>query len=147
MVKGNKKGVYLILHNIRSVYNVGAIFLTADAVAVTRIFLTGYTPTPVDRFEKIRGDIAKVALGAEKSIEWEYVKNIAPLISRLKKEGVEIIALEQAKNSIDYKKIKIKPTLALMVGNETRGIPKRVLKKCDIIAEIPMRGKLARNRL
>jgi len=131
----------LIIHNVRSVQNVGAMFRTADAVGINKIFLTGYTPTPLDRFGRKRGDLAKSALGAEDFVPWEQKKSISSLLSKLKKEKFLIIGVEQAKNSIDYKKVKLQQKNAFIMGAEVTGIPKNVLKKCDIIAEIPMRGK------
>ena len=131
---------YLLLHDIRSVYNVGAIFRTADAVGVTKIYLTGYTPTPVDRFNQPRPDFAKCALGSEKTVAWEYAKSPTALITRLKKEGIQVIAVEQSKTSIDYKKVKPAQKTLVLFGNEVTGVSKSILKKSDIIAEIPMRG-------
>ena len=95
----------LIIHNVRSVTNVGAMFRTADAAGINKIYLTGYTPTPLDRFGRIRKDMAKSALGAEEFIPWEYKKSLSALLSKLKKERYLIIGIEQAKNSIDYKKV------------------------------------------
>jgi len=139
----------LILHNIRSVENVGAIFRTADAVGIDKIYLTGYTPTPLDRFGRKRKDLAKSALGAEEYVVWEQKKNILPLLSKLKQEKYKIIGIEQDEKSIDYKKVSAKggPAygwrggLAFIVGAEVEGIPKNIIQKCDMIAEIPMRGK------
>jgi 23S rRNA (guanosine2251-2'-O)-methyltransferase len=131
----------LILHNIRSVENVGAMFRTADAVGIDKIYLTGYTPAPVDRFGRKRGDLAKSALGAEEFVQWEHKKTIFPLFAFLKKNKFLIIGIEQDKKSVDYKKVKIKNKNAFVVGAEVTGIPKSILKKCDVIAEIPMRGK------
>ncbi|MEK7607688.1 MAG: TrmH family RNA methyltransferase [Patescibacteria group bacterium] len=136
-----KKEIYILLHNIRSVYNVGAIFRTADAVGISKIILSGYTPTPIDRFGNARGDFAKCSLGAEKSVAWEYVKNSIKTLENLKKEGFEIISVEQSKNSVDYKKVKPKNKCLIVFGTEVSGISKPILKKSDIIAEIPMRGK------
>jgi 23S rRNA (guanosine2251-2'-O)-methyltransferase len=131
----------VILHNIRSVENVGAMFRTADAAGVDKVYLTGYTPAPLDRFGRKRRDLAKSALGAEEFVPWEQRKNITSLISNLKTVGFKIIAIEQDKNSIDYKKVKLKNRNAFIVGAEVTGIPKIILKKCDIIAEIPMHGQ------
>ena len=121
--------------------NVGAMFRTADAAGINKIYLTGYTPTPLDRFGRKRGDLAKSALGAEEFVLWEQKKNLLPLLSKLKKEKFLIIGIEQEKSSIDYKKVKLQRKNAFIVGAEVFGIPQNVLKKCDIIAEIPMRGK------
>lgn len=82
------KQIFLVLHNIRSTYNVGSIFRTADAAGVSKIYLGGYTPTPED--EKI----AKTALGAEKTMPWEKCKQTWRLLEKLKKDGVKIVALE-----------------------------------------------------
>lgn len=131
----------VILHNIRSVENVGAMFRTADAVGINKIYLTGYTPAPLDRFGRKRKDLAKSALGAEEFVSWESKKNLPILISKLKREDFQLIAIEQDRKSIDYRKVKAKNKNAFIVGAEVDGIPKNILKKCDVIAEIPMCGK------
>ena len=131
----------LILHNIRSVENVGAMFRTADAVGINKIYLTGYTPTPLDRFGRKRGDLAKSALGAEEFVPWEQKKSISSLLLKLKKEKFYIIGLEQDEKSVDYKKVKLQHKNAFLLGEEVAGISKINLQKCDIIAEIPMCGK------
>jgi len=131
----------LIIHDVRSVTNVGAMFRTADAAGIDKIYLTGYTPTPLDRFGKKRGDLAKSALGAEEFVSWEYKKNLVILLNKLKQEKYLIIGIEQDKKSVDYKKVKLQSKNVFIVGAEVTGIPKNILKKCDIIAEIPMQGK------
>ncbi|MFA6430738.1 MAG: RNA methyltransferase [Candidatus Paceibacterota bacterium] len=130
----------VILDNVRSIHNVGSIFRTSDALGINKIYLCGYTPTPKDRFGRERQDLAKVALGAEKDIEWEYVKETKDIIKALKKEKYQIIAVEQAKNSVDYKEVRTKAPVALVMGNEVGGIEKDILKLADVIAEIPMNG-------
>jgi len=129
------------MHNIRSTHNVGSLFRTADAVGVSKIYLVGYTPTPTDRFNRERKDIVKVSLGAEKSVPYEYAKTIGPVIKKLKAEGFKIVALEQDKESINYENYKPEENVALIVGSEVEGIPKSILKKCDMIIEILMKGK------
>jgi len=119
---------------------VGAIFRTADAVGVTIIYLSGYTPTPIDRFNRPRPDFAKCALGSEKTVTWKYVKSPTVLINRLKKEGTQIISVEQATHSIDYKKVIPATNTLVVFGNEVSGVSKTILAKSDVIAEIPMRG-------
>jgi len=131
----------VILDNIRSTHNVGSIFRTADAVGMDRIYLCGTTPTPIDRFGRERKDIAKVSLGGEKSVSWEYAEDPIRIVKKLKKEGYQIIALEQAENSIDYKKFKTKSRIALVLGNEVDGVDRKILKLADAIVEIPMKGK------
>lgn len=137
-----KKAEYsLILHNIRSAHNVGAIFRTADAVGVSKIYLTGYTPSPVDHFGRARKDIAKASLGAEKTVSWEQVSRIGVLLTALKKEGMLCIAVEQDKKSVDYKTVRPSSRTAFIFGNEVSGLPRTVLNMADVIAEIPMRGE------
>lgn len=131
----------LIINDIRSVTNVGAMFRTADAAGINKIYLTGFSPTPLDRFGNIRKDMVKSALGAENFIAWEYKKNILPLLKKFKEEKYLIIGIEQDKKSVDYKKVKIKEKNVFIVGAEVTGIPKNILQKCDVIAEIPMKGK------
>ncbi|MFA7421982.1 MAG: TrmH family RNA methyltransferase [Melioribacteraceae bacterium] len=133
--------IILILHDIRSVENVGAIFRTADAIGVSKIIISGYTPAPIDRFGRERGDLKKTALGAEKTIPWEQVKNINTKIKNLKKEGFDIIALEQNPKSLDYKKYKPKEKTAVIVGSEVLGVSEKNLSLCDYILEIPMNGE------
>jgi len=122
------------------------MFRTADTVGIKRIFLTGYTPRPVDRFNRPVKEIAKTALGAEKTISWEHELDVLKVIQNLKKEKVEIIALEQSPKAVDYKKVKIKNDTAFIVGNEVLGISEEIIKVVDVVAEIPMQGKLARDR-
>lgn len=134
-------GPILILPDIRSAQNVGSLFRTADAVGIKHIYIVGYTPTPLDRFGKPQKDIVKTALGAEQTVSWEYVKTLAPLLTKLKKQGYTLVAIEQAKNSIDYKKIRIDPRkTACILGNEVNGLSVSSLKKVDLVAEIPMKG-------
>ena len=131
----------VILHNIRSVHNVGSIFRTCDAADINEIILCGYTPQPIDRFGRPRSDLGKVALGAEKSVAWKYVEDIKSLISELQKDGFKVVAIEQAENSVDYKKVEVGEKIVFVLGNEPDGILKDVLNMCDIIAEIPMKGE------
>lgn len=137
----NIKETIIILPDIRSALNVGAIFRTADAIGVSKIYLTGYTPTPIDKFGRANKEIAKTALGAEKNIQWEKVEKVLPLLKRLKSDGFYLIAVEQSKNSVDYKKIKPQTKTAFILGNEVNGLPKNILQKCEVIAEIPMAGE------
>ncbi len=142
-----KQGIIsaLLLENIRSAENVGSIFRTADAAGISHIYLAGYTPAPLDRFKRPNAKIATRALGAEKNIPWTSVARTGTLISKLKKEGWQIISIEQSPKGIDYKKVKIesgkKPAKVLFIlGNEVNGVSPKLLAAADIIAEIPMRG-------
>ena len=136
-----KKEIVLILNEIRSTHNVGAIFRTADACGISKIYFIGTTPTPIDRFGRDRKDVAKTALGAEKTIPWEYFENIDQLLTKLKKDNFTIVAIEQSKNSVDYKNVRLENNSAIILGNEVEGVSEKVLNECDIIAEIPMLGK------
>ena len=137
----SKTEVVLILVDIRSAHNVGSIFRPADAAGISKIYLVGYTPAPLDRFGRIVKEIAKTALGAEKSVEWKKVSEIEELFKNLKAKDFRIMALEQAANSVDYKKVKIKESSAIILGNEVGGLSAEILNQCDIVAEIPMRGQ------
>lgn len=131
----------LILHDIRSAQNVGAIFRTADACGIDKIIISGYSPTPLDRFGRKRSDILKSALGAEDTVPWEYSENIMETLMCLKKEGFKIISLEQSEKSVDYKNIKLSDKNIFIVGNEVSGVGQEMLAISDEIAEIPMVGK------
>jgi len=139
-MKKESQEVVLILDNIRSVYNVGAIFRTADALKINKIYLVGVTPAPIDRFGRFRKDLTKSALGAEKAVFWEAVLKTETLLRKLKKNGFKIIALEQNEKAIDYKKVQIDKRTAFILGEEVKGLPSSVLDICDVIAEIEMRG-------
>lgn len=133
----------VVLVNIRSLHNVGSIFRTADAAGIEKIYLTGYTPTPLDKFGNKRSQLAKVSLGAEDSIAWEYFKSATSLIDRLIKEGFKILAVEQSKSSTPFNKVKTKNLgkVVLIMGNEVKGLSPAILKRADQILEIPMLGK------
>lgn len=135
-----EKNMILVLHDIRSVFNVGALFRTADAVGITHVILSGFSPTPIDRFGRARADFAKCSLGSEKTVSWEYVKTPVTKIKKLKTRGFKVVGVEQDKSSIDYKKIKKTKKMVFILGTETTGISKSLLKLCDTIVEIPMQG-------
>ncbi|MCX6819900.1 MAG: TrmH family RNA methyltransferase [Candidatus Adlerbacteria bacterium] len=130
-----------MLHNIRSVHNVGSIFRTADAAGVTKIILVGYTPTPLDRFGRARKDFAKVSLGAENTVVWEQVETFAEAVTKVKEAGCTVVALEQDAASVPLFEYKT-PTknIALVLGSEVEGILKSELALCDAVVEIPMHG-------
>jgi 23S rRNA (guanosine2251-2'-O)-methyltransferase len=131
-----------VLDNIRSVYNVGSIFRTANAVGIHKIYLCGITPTPLDAKGRRRSDFAKVALGAEDIVAWEYAPSTLECVQKLKDEGSFIIAIEQSGSSVDYKSISIaeKEDVAFIIGAEVEGVSQEVLEVCEVVAEIPMLG-------
>jgi len=139
-MKKHKRDIFVVLHNIRSAHNVGSIFRTADAAGVSKIFLSGYTPLPIDRFLRKRADIAKSALGAEKTVPWKHVASIRSILKELKKQGVAIVAVEQTESAVHYKKLSHRDPVAFVFGNEVRGLSKAILDHCDITILIPMHG-------
>lgn len=136
-----KPEISVILADIRSSHNVGSIFRTSDALGISKIYLTGYTPAPKDQFGRINKEIAKVALGAEETILWESAKSLTGLLTKLQKQEIEIVSLEQSDEAIDYKKFKIKKDTAFILGNEVDGVSKSVLAKSNTVIYIPMRGE------
>jgi 23S rRNA (guanosine2251-2'-O)-methyltransferase len=140
--------IIVVAHNIRSTHNVGAILRTADGFGVQKVFLTGYTPYPTQQnderlphiYNKITAQIHKTALGAETTVPNEYIPDIQPLLIHLKNEGFQLVALEQAKNSILLPKAKFSDKVALLLGEEVHGIEAPLIALCDTIVEIPMQG-------
>lgn len=139
------KKIVLVMHNIRSAHNAGSMFRTADGAGVTEIILSGYTPCPPKKDVLYLTDadkaMKKTALGAEISVPWKKVASLSHCLTRLKGEGYDVVALEQSEKSISYRKYKPSPMVALLVGNEVGGVDKKILKRCDAVLEIPMRGK------
>lgn len=131
----------VLLHNIRSSHNVGSIFRTADAAGVARVFLTGYTPAPLDRFKRPNTEIAKTALGAERFLSWEQHASSARLIRRLRADGWHIAAVEQDARAIDYRAFEPADKTLFVFGNEVRGLSTALRAACDSLIEIPMKGK------
>jgi tRNA G18 (ribose-2'-O)-methylase SpoU len=120
---------------------VGSVLRTADGAGITRVYLTGYTPAPIDRFGRKQSAIAKVALGAEDSVDWESAESISGVIEKLKKENIHIVAVEQSSGAIDYKKFKMEKSTAFIFGNEVDGLSEDILNMSDTIIEIPMLGE------
>lgn len=127
----------VIIHDVRSILNVGSIFRTADGVGADMVYLTGYTPGPDTHPDKM----SKTALGAENIIPWQRVRRVGDLARYLKSQRVRVVALEQTSKSVDYRKYKPKFPLALIVGNEVNGIGDTSHNVADAIIEIPMRGR------
>ncbi len=132
---------YIILEDIRSAYNVGAIFRTADAAGVAKIFLVGYTPAPIDRFGRSQTQIKKTSLGASETMQWEQMSTTKEVIERLHESGVIVVAVELAPGSIQINKFKEPKRVAYIVGNEVNGVSKEALELADIIVELPMLGQ------
>lgn len=135
------RDIRLLLDNIRSVHNVGSIFRTAETLGISKIYCLDTTPIPVDRFGRKRKDFSKVSLGAEEMVAWEHVSDSKALLKQLKKDGFEIIALEQSGNSVDYKDVKVAPHTLIILGNEVEGVSEDLVESADVVAEIPLAGK------
>lgn len=119
----------------------GAIFRTADAAGVSKMYLSGYTPMPVDRFGRAQKEIAKTALGAENFIPWEYVKMPATITKARRSEGFHIVGVEQDKRARDYRAFHPERPTLLIFGNEVRGLSSQLCSQCDDLIHIPMFGK------
>ena len=127
--------LYLVADNIRSLYNVGALFRSGDAFGVEKLYLCGYTGTPPSK------EIAKTALGAEVSVPWEHCRQVLPLLRRLRQAGVQVIALERVRGSTPLPKFRPRYPLALVVGNEVSGVSPAVRRFADDVVSIPMLGE------
>ncbi len=111
-------------------------------MGVSNIILSGYSPSPIDQLGYERKDFHKVALGAEKMVPWEQVKTLAAAIKKVKKDGYHVVAIELDKKATPLFEFKsTKKPLAIILGNEVKGISPQMLKQCDEIVEIPMQGK------
>ncbi|MBU0661289.1 TrmH family RNA methyltransferase [Patescibacteria group bacterium] len=131
-------GISLILPNIRSCHNVGAMFRTADAFGIKKLFLVGYTAHPP------KPQIDKVSLGAETWVSWESRDELLPLLKELQEIGVLLVALEKNNQSINISSIPAEISdkeIALIVGNEVDGVSEEVLQMVDYTVHIPMQGK------
>ncbi len=129
-----RRPVRVLLDNVRSLYNVGSIFRTSDAAGVEKIYLCGITGRPP------RAEIHKAALGAERSVPWEYFENPVEIIQQLKAEGYRIIILEHTDQPLLYHQTKYKFPLCLVVGHEVTGVSDEVVALADMAIEIPMFG-------
>ena len=130
-----KHPIVLMLHNIRSMWNVGSMFRTADAAGIEKIILSGFTATPP------RKEINKTALGAQESVLWEYYADPLEALSAMKREGVRIFGLEITEGSQPYTALDAACfPCSLVVGNEVGGLDNQVLALCDEVLEIPQYG-------
>ncbi len=124
----------IILDNIRSLYNVGSCFRTCDGFGVDKVYLCGLTGVPPKK------EISKTALGAEQSVDWEYVEDINSLILKLKKDDFEIVSFEKTSNSQDIASVRWAEKTAMVFGNEIVGVSDKVLLCSDKIVHISMKG-------
>ncbi len=127
--------LFFILDNIYDTYNVGSFFRLAEALAVKKIYLCGETETPPNT------KVKRAAVGTDKIVPWVYKKDVTDAIRELReKEKAQIIAVEQTPDSILYTKAQYRFPVALILGNETRGVSEKALKLSDFAVEIPMFG-------
>ena len=129
-----KLPIYVMLENIRSVYNVGSIFRSSDGIGISKIYLTGYTPYPP------RKDLTKTALGADESIPWEHFENPLDAISHIEKQNITPIVVEQTITSRSIYDFKLKFPVCFVFGNEVSGVSEEIVRKIKLHAEVPMGG-------
>ena len=130
-----QRRICLVAHNIRSLWNVGSFFRTGDALALEKIYLTGYTGVPP------RKEITKTALGAEEFVPWEHAKDPIAVVDQLKNDGWSIVPLELTDTAVDLTEFSPGPKICLVVGHELSGVPQEILDKADTVIMIPMLGK------
>lgn len=132
----NKLPLVVVLDNIRSCNNIGSVFRTSDALFVESIYLCGYTATPPNR------DIHKTALDAENSVDWQYFAQTTDAVTKLKNEGYKVFAVEQVDNSTMISDFTVTPDekIAIVFGNEVKGVEDSVIEICDGAIEIPQYG-------
>ena len=131
-----KTPIIVVLDNIRSLNNIGSVFRTSDAFLVEKIYLCGITATPPHR------EIHKTALGATESVDWEYKEDTLSLVKALKSEGVTVASIEQVENSVMLDHFSFEPNkkLAIVFGNEVKGVQQEVVSESDYCIEIPQKG-------
>lgn len=129
-----KLPVVVVLDNIRSLSNVGAVFRTADAFRIGELFLCGITACPPHR------EIHKTALGADETVPWRYFGSTAEACAELKRKGFRLFAVEQAEQSVMLQDFKAEPYSAFILGNEVDGVSEEALPFCDAAIEIPQEG-------
>lgn len=133
--KKKRNAIFALLDNVRSLYNVGAIFRTSDAVLLKKLYLCGISGTPP------RKEISKTALGAEELVPWEYSDDAVKIIKKLKKAGVKIVAVELAKGAVLYNEAKYDFPVCFVLGHEVEGISDEVMREVDMAIYLPMLGR------
>jgi tRNA G18 (ribose-2'-O)-methylase SpoU len=131
-----KTPIIIVLDDIRSLHNIGSVFRTADSFLVEKIYLCGITAIPPNK------EIHKTALGATETVTWEYAENVLEVIENLKKENVQVFAIEQVENSIYLNNFKVQENenYALVFGNEVYGVAQKAVEICNGTIEIPQLG-------
>jgi len=129
-----KTPIVVVLDNVRSAHNVGAIFRTSDAFLIEKIFLCGITPFPPNN------EIRKSALGSTNSVDWAYESDTNKVLNSLKNSGYRIVSVEQVENSTKISNFKPKQPTALIFGHEVNGISQEIINSCDEFLEIDQFG-------
>jgi 23S rRNA (guanosine2251-2'-O)-methyltransferase len=134
--------IFVIANNIRSLYNVGALFRLCDGAGVAKLYLCGMTGAPQEglKFRRQREQIAKTALEGLTSVAWEYHAEVLPLMASLRQRGVQMVALEQTPTSHMYSAVSYQAPLCVILGHERDGVETAVLDSVDLTVEIPMHG-------
>lgn len=133
--KKERKHFCALLENVRSLYNVGAIFRTSDAVLLEKLYLCGITGFPP------RNEISKTALGAEEIVPWEHNDDAIKVVKKLKKKGYTVVAVELAHDSVEFTKAKYEFPVCFVFGHEVNGISDELMKYVDMSVTIPMLGR------
>jgi len=131
----DRNPIFMVVENVRSLFNVGAIFRSADGINAAGVYLTGFTGQPP------RKEIRRVALGAEETVPWVYEQDTVAVLEVLKKNGTQVVALEQTPDSQDYRKFSYGFPVAVVVGHEVEGVRPKTLAWCDGVVDIPMLGR------
>lgn len=131
-----KTPLIVILDNVRSLNNIGSVFRTCDAFLIKKVYLCGITATPPHK------DIHKTALGATETVTWEFNANTGEVVRELQHEGIEVFAVEQAENAIMLQEFSpsSEKTIAVIFGNEVKGVQQEVVDACNGVIEIPQHG-------
>jgi len=134
--QSEKVPVIIVLENIRSAYNVGSVFRTADAFLIEAIYIIGYSARPPHK------EIKKTALGAEETVQWRYFKTTVEAIEELKSKKYKVYAVEQAEGSRELQTVRFeaKEKIAVVFGNEVTGVEQSTIHLCDGCIEIPQLG-------
>lgn len=142
--------IILIIHNVRSAHNVGSLLRTADGLGVNKVFITGYSPYPQKSkgesrlphiAQRVNKKIEKTALGSSSFIDWQHNTDIKSLIDKLKNQNYQICALEQSKDSISLDEFRPSKKVAVIIGNELKGLDQSTISFAQKIIEIPMLGQ------
>lgn len=134
--QAEKMPLVVVLDNVRSMYNIGSVFRTADAFRIEEVLLCGITATPPSN------EIHKTALGAEESVAWQYFRETTDAVAYLREKGYTLCAIEQCEGSVmlnDFKK-EAGRKYAVFMGNEVKGVQQQVIDECDVCIEIPQFG-------